>query len=975
MLKRRSSRRTIGTGLFVVVLFSLALSPVGFARQEQITSTTQISLSPIKDAFVASGGGPYSASTNYGAESRLAVGVESYPAYSSQFVSFIAFDLSIIPLNATISKANLVLNIQGATSGPTIPVNFYKVGSGWTESSITWNNMPGSVGGPIATWTYPGTITSNQIAVDVTGTAQGWYVSPSTNYGLQLVASSSAGFVYFTSLEGASSIRPRLDVTYTVLQPDLVPTSVSVTPTTIAPGGSISVTFTVANQGQAASTLIANEIYLSTSQYSTAGRLLGNSNMSSIAAGSSKTNTASFTIPSDVSPGSYYVVVYADAGNANAEGTQGENNNINSTTITVGNSGDEANSSIDSATQLILGSESFGAFQSADDVDFFFVNVLTPGTLELRFKAQGMGLTDTFPSYRVAIYNPFKTQETVFTSISTYMVNTVRFNLCTPGAYFIELRQALSTGVEAYSILAELLPLNSSIFFLLDSTPAKSGANPIILVGGIGSKCENWLKKENQIMGELMRAGFSYAQNQIILFRYPDDPSLPGIEDATQDLGVVGQKLAAELARIAELSSGKKVDVVGFSQGGVVAREAIRLLSKQSPHPVGKLITLGSPHQGSYLLDPNDSLVASFCEGAQALRGILAAMLFQGKAKEQLTPHSDFLTQLNGPQAVDQSVEYFPFYGSIDVTLNVLQGDSVVSSKDKNWGDGVGTIDSTTIFPVADSGKIHLVKAANTPLLIEHADGPDCMYASDYLVSMRQVAAFHENLPKQLVVGQLISDVLSGWTPAGISGPVASQTVSWTPPASATQYHIQIAPANNDGPGINLIRNIEGSFTIQPPVMGQGDYVLLPDMTYAWHVRFTAAAQALAENSFEWGTWSEWHYFRTPKPSSNTISPVAPASDSAVSPQGATIQWSNSDTSVFYYEIQVSSDPQFNTNPATATSFVWWNLVHGGMTNPPNSWQTPPLEAGRTYYWRVRPRVQGDGTPVAWSRIWSFRTP
>ncbi|MCX6024135.1 MAG: hypothetical protein NTZ05_20865, partial [Chloroflexi bacterium] len=72
----------------------------------------------------------------------------------------------------------------------------------------------------------------------------------------------------------------------------------------------------------------------------------------------------------------------------------------------------------------------------------------------------------------------------------------------------------------------------------------------------------------------------------------------------------------------------------------------------------------------------------------------------------------------------------------------------------------------------------------------------------------------------------------------------------------------------------------------------------------------------------------------------------------------------------FYYEIQLSSDPLFNTDPFSATAAVYWNLIHGGQTSPQNSWAVPAsarLDAdGRRYYWRVRPRVQGNGTPVNW---------
>ena len=42
----------------------------------------------------------------------------------------------------------------------------------------------------------------------------------------------------------------------------------------------------------------------------------------------------------------------------------------------------------------------------------------------------------------------------------------------------------------------------------------------------------------------------------------------------------------------------------------------------------------------------------------------------------------------------------------------------------------------------------------------------------------------------------------------------------------------------------------------------------------------------------------------------------------------------------------------------------------------PNSYVVPaafPLEAGEIYYWRVRPRIQGDGDPLPWSA--SLRVP
>ncbi len=191
----------------------------------------------------------------------------------------------------------------------------------------------------------------------------------------------------------------------------------------------------------------------------------------------------------------------------------------------------------------------------------------------------------------------------------------------------------------------------------------------------------------------------------------------------------------------------------------------------------------------------------------------------------------------------------------------------------------------------------------------------------------------------------------------------------------ATQYQVQVRPYNDDGPGIDLIRNIESSYTVESPVMGYGPYVMLPDMTYSWRVRTTAAMTAVGPDDAAWGPWSDTRTFTTASRHSGGITQVSPPNGTVVlSTASLNLRWSNANNDVFLYEVQVSRDPTFNTDPATATSFVWWNIVHGGDSAPLNSWWTPILPASSTIYWRVRPRVQGDGSPVAWSQTWSFRT-
>jgi len=193
-------------------------------------------------------------------------------------------------------------------------------------------------------------------------------------------------------------------------------------------------------------------------------------------------------------------------------------------------------------------------------------------------------------------------------------------------------------------------------------------------------------------------------------------------------------------------------------------------------------------------------------------------------------------------------------------------------------------------------------------------------------------------------------------------------------PQGTTQYQVQVTPYNNDGPAVNLIRNTENCFTLQPPVKGQGNYVLLPGMTYFWRMRVTDQATAANEPNTIWSNWSEQFSFKTPMPSGAAITAVSPSDGSVISTTDAVLQWHDPSFNIFYYEVQVSIDPNFRTG-ADATAAVWWNLIHGGETNPPDSYHTPAqLQANAIYYWRVRPRVQGDAplAGVQWSPTFRF---
>ncbi len=198
-------------------------------------------------------------------------------------------------------------------------------------------------------------------------------------------------------------------------------------------------------------------------------------------------------------------------------------------------------------------------------------------------------------------------------------------------------------------------------------------------------------------------------------------------------------------------------------------------------------------------------------------------------------------------------------------------------------------------------------------------------------------------------------------------------TLFWTNPPGVTQIQIQVVPANNEGPGIDLhIGSQVASFSIPPPPQWYG---LLPDMTYTWRIRVSNANTFVNVNDPSWSLWAE-RRFRTPSVPSAATKPFAPSSGWAVSSLTPVLKWTGR-SDVFYYEVQLSKDRSFNTDPATASAPVYWALIHGGVSSPVNSYVVPPgapLKDSTPYYWRVRPRVQGDGKPVDWSQPFSFIT-
>jgi hypothetical protein len=120
----------------------------------------------------------------------------------------------------------------------------------------------------------------------------------------------------------------------TVPLPDLTVRDVSFSPQTVSQGGSITVSWTEANIGSGNAGPYRVGVYLGVSEY---GRdyLLGSLNRDGLVAGGSRSATQTFTIPSNVPPGIYYVTVFIDSQGDVSESNEGNNVGSSTNRVTV----------------------------------------------------------------------------------------------------------------------------------------------------------------------------------------------------------------------------------------------------------------------------------------------------------------------------------------------------------------------------------------------------------------------------------------------------------------------------------------------------------------------------------------------------------------------------------------------------------------------------------------------------------------
>lgn len=118
----------------------------------------------------------------------------------------------------------------------------------------------------------------------------------------------------------------------------------------------------------------------------------------------------------------------------------------------------------------------------------------------------------------------------------------------------------------------------------------------------------------------------------------------------TGDIAATAQDLAAFVGDVRARTGAAKVDLVGHSQGGLVARQYVKYLGGDST--VDSVVSLGAPHYGTAVAN-----IADFFGGGDCL-GIVAC--------QQMAVGSDFVNTLNDGDDTIGAVRYTNLYTSLD---------------------------------------------------------------------------------------------------------------------------------------------------------------------------------------------------------------------------------------------------------------------------------------------------------------------
>jgi hypothetical protein len=228
------------------------------------------------------------------------------------------------------------------------------------------------------------------------------------------------------------------------------------------------------------------------------------------------------------------------------------------------------------------------------------------------------------------------------------------------------------------------------------SPPAPNG-NLAVVIGGLASKTRGGL--DSRAFSVPSSLGYAAADTYLYSYRGSDGPRFHEPYERTDtfgDLRAAAGRLATLLMRIGRRHPGRDVDVIAYSQGGVVARTLLEMSLRawQPGMPrVQHLVTFATPHLGAKLAELPEEMAESSLSGewvtnavsSAARRGVAVPDPYSD-AVEQLRPDSPLMSGL-GRQDVVLGTRVLSLAAPHDVVVPVARA---------RYGEGVNRVVAPT---------------------------------------------------------------------------------------------------------------------------------------------------------------------------------------------------------------------------------------------------------------------------------------
>lgn len=245
-------------------------------------------------------------------------------------------------------------------------------------------------------------------------------------------------------------------------------------------------------------------------------------------------------------------------------------------------------------------------------------------------------------------------------------------------------------------------------------TPTQIGKHhPAIFIHGLGGYPTDWTTGDKRVYFDTLKVEpYNYSEEFLHAYEYADADGNPETYDNQGDVTLISQGLENEVNRLAELyqpsCTENCLDIVGFSLGGIVARDYLN--NHPTNHKVRKLITIASPHEGAWIFNP-ENWVELIPGAGKFMRKVLTSIAttflqvlgqnvnLNSPAAQQVRTGSDYLDALNDVSV--ETLHYDTAYGDIDTEIR--QKIFFFELKKKlTIGDGYIMPESATGIPATD---------------------------------------------------------------------------------------------------------------------------------------------------------------------------------------------------------------------------------------------------------------------------------